>query len=98
MKNSSNHQPKPGGCTCDSSTASHSSDPYLDVEDWLTPDDVIALLRGALSLGTLRNYRSARIGPAYIRVGRAVFYPRAEVNAWLAEQVRESEARWNDRL
>lgn len=97
MKTSPDHQPKPVSCTCDASTASETTDPSLDVEDWLTPDDVVALLRGALSLGTLRNYRSARIGPAYIRIGRAVFYPRAEVNAWLTEQVRESEARWNDR-
>lgn len=83
---------QPTGCTCSAASAT------VGPEDWLTPEDVVALLRGALSLGTLRNYRSARIGPAYIRVGRAVFYPRAAVDAWLAEQVRESEARWHDRL
>lgn len=84
------------GCTC-SPSATGQSTPGDGPEDWLTPDDVVGLLRGALSLGTLRNYRSARIGPMYVRVGRAVFYPRAAVDAWLAEQVRESEARWNDR-
>lgn len=82
---------QPNGCTC--SAVGTPAEP----EHWLTPDEVVALLRGALSLGTLRNCRSARIGPAYVRVGRAVFYPRADVDAWLAEQVRESEARWNDR-
>ena len=89
--------PAPDECPC---TCTHDLDrsaPILPPRDWLRPEEVVSLLRGALTLGTLRNYRSARIGPAYIRVGRAVFYPRAEVEAWLAEQVRESEARWNDR-
>ncbi|RYC10552.1 helix-turn-helix transcriptional regulator [Nocardioides zhouii] len=91
-------QPRFTGCPCGTTKAYiETGAPSLGVEDWLTPEDVVALLRGALSLGTLRNYRSARVGPAYIRIGRAVFYPRAEVSAWLAEQVRESEARWNDR-
>lgn len=81
-------------CTCSTSEA---SSPPLDPRGWLTPDEVVELLRGAVSLGTLRNYRSARIGPAYVRVARSVFYPRAEVDAWLAEQVRKSEDRWNDR-
>ncbi len=86
---------RPIGCACSvPSIVEATSAPRP--EDWLTPDDVVALLRGALSLGTLRNYRSARIGPMYVRVGRTVFYPRTAVDAWLAEQVRDSESRWND--
>lgn len=88
--------PQRTGCTCSNSNAGQSP-VSQGPEDWLTPDEVVTLLRGALSLGTLRNYRSARIGPAYVRVGRAVFYPRSEIDAWLAAQVRASEARWNDR-
>lgn len=82
---------QPGGCTC--AAVASPADPQA----WLTPDEVVTLLRGALTLGTLRNYRSARIGPAYIRVGRAIFYPRREVDNWLAQQVRESADRWADR-
>jgi hypothetical protein len=67
------------------------------MQDWLTPEEVVSLMRGAFTLGTLRNYRSARIGPAYVKLGRAIFYPRAEVDAWLEEQVRLSDERWNDR-
>jgi hypothetical protein len=87
---------QPIGCTCSRSNA-ELSPVSQGPEDWLTPDELVTLLHGALSLGTLRNYRSARIGPAYVRVGRAIFYPRAEVDAWVAAQVRESEARWRDR-
>ena len=84
-------------CTCSPAN----NDPVglsSELEDWLTPDDLVQLLRGSISVGTLRNYRSARIGPAYVRVGRGIFYPRREVDAWLAEKVRESEDRWNDRF
>lgn len=92
----SNHSEPSEGCTCGASVAPGHDRAGL-AEDWLTPEEVVAGLRGALSLGTLRNYRSARIGPAYVRVGRAIFYPRAEVDAWLAAQVRASADRWADR-
>ncbi len=31
--------------------------------------------RGEISVGTLRNWRSARIGPAFVKIGKAILYP-----------------------
>ena len=65
---------------------------------WLTPEQVVAYVHGAVSLGTLRNYRSARIGPRYLKVGRSVFYTVDSVQDWLTELSREDDLRWNDSL
>lgn len=35
-------------------------------ETWLTPEQVVEYVRGAVTLGTLRNYRSARGGPRFL--------------------------------
>ncbi len=35
-----------------------------------------------LSRGTLSNWRTLRRGPAYVRVGRAIRYPLAEIVAF----------------
>nr|WP_081334943.1 MULTISPECIES: hypothetical protein [Bradyrhizobium] len=37
---------------------------------------------GRLSEGTLRNWRSYRIGPSFIKVGKAILYPVEELNRW----------------
>jgi hypothetical protein len=31
---------------------------------------------------TLRNWRAMRIGPAYVKIGKAVLYPVEELDAW----------------
>jgi len=53
-----------------------------DGEKFLTPDEVCARYRGEISLGTLSNWRSLRIGPAFLKIGRAVLYPIGELEAW----------------
>jgi hypothetical protein len=58
----------------------------------------VEYLRGAVTLGTLRNYRSARIGPRYLKVGRSIFYTLSSVDDWLAELSATDDLRWNDRL
>lgn len=49
---------------------------------FLTPDEVAERYRGGLSVGTLRNWRAMRIGPSYVKVGKAVLYPIDELDAW----------------
>ncbi len=49
--------------------------PFL--ADYLTPTDLVALLNGAVTEATLRNWRCARRGPRHITVGRRVLYSRA---------------------
>lgn len=49
---------------------------------FLTPEEVAERYRGGVSIGTLRNWRAMRIGPAYLKVGKAVLYPVNELEEW----------------
>jgi hypothetical protein len=49
---------------------------------YLTPEEVAARYRGEISTGTLRNWRSMRIGPSFVKVGKGVLYPVGELDAW----------------
>ncbi len=49
---------------------------------FLTPDEVADRYRGEISVGTLRNWRVMRIGPAFVKLGKAVLYPVSELDAW----------------
>jgi hypothetical protein len=49
---------------------------------FLTADEVSERYRGEISVGTLRNWRSMRIGPAYVKFGKAILYPIEELEAW----------------
>ena len=49
---------------------------------FLTPEEVSERYRGGVSLGTLRNWRSMRIGPTFVKIGKAVLYPIDELEAW----------------
>jgi len=65
------------------------------VKPLLTPEDVAMHFR--FNLGSLANWRSAGIGPAYIKVGGAVRYTRKAIEDFLVEQtvkpcVREDAA------
>lgn len=51
-------------------------------DDLLTDEEVVARYRGRITLGTLRNWRALKIGPPYIKVGKAVLYSRAALQAW----------------
>ncbi|MEC5291756.1 helix-turn-helix domain-containing protein [Aurantimonas sp. C2-6-R+9] len=51
-------------------------------QKYLTPEEVAERYRGAITIGTLRNWRSMRIGPAYVKVGKSVLYPVNEIEAW----------------
>ncbi|WP_426437012.1 helix-turn-helix domain-containing protein [Bradyrhizobium genosp. P] len=49
---------------------------------FLTTNEVSARYRGEVSAGTLRNWRSKKIGPSFLKIGKAVLYPLAELEAW----------------
>ena len=47
---------------------------------FLTLNEVIERYRGQISDGTLRNWRSMRVGPSFPKVGKAVLSPLEELN------------------
>ena len=51
-------------------------------DKFLTPEEVSERYRGGISTGTLRNWRALRIGPTFVKIGKAVLYPTAELDAW----------------
>lgn len=81
------------GCGCHTPSAG-----VTGPASWLTPEQVVEYVRGAVTLGTLRNYRSARIGPRHRKVGRSIFYTVEAINDWLAELALVDERRWRDQL
>jgi hypothetical protein len=54
----------------------------LAVPAYLTLEEVIIRYRAQISEGTLRNWRTIRIGPSFIKIGRAVLYPVSELDRW----------------
>lgn len=49
---------------------------------FLTPEEVSERYRGEISVGTLRNWRAMRRGPAFVKIGKAVLYPVDQLDAW----------------
>ncbi len=49
---------------------------------YLTLEEVVHRYRGQISEGTLRNWRSMRVGPSFLKLGKAVLYPLDELNRW----------------
>jgi hypothetical protein len=49
---------------------------------FLTPEEVAERYRGGISVGTLRNWRAMRLGPSFVKVGKAVLYPIDELDEW----------------
>ena len=54
----------------------------MDPRRYLTAEEVAERYRGSISIGTLRNWRAMRIGPTFIKIGKAVLYPVDELDAW----------------
>jgi hypothetical protein len=53
----------------------------VDVK-FLTPAEVVARYREEISEGTLRNWRAMRIGPPFVKIGKAVLYPVDGLDVW----------------
>lgn len=66
--------------------------PNMPEPKYLTPDEVAERYRGEVSTGTLRNWRAMRIGPSYVKVGKGVLYPVAELEAWDQRNVIQCRA------
>jgi hypothetical protein len=49
---------------------------------YLTVEEVIERYRGMITNGTLNNWRSKRIGPSFLKLGKAVLYPVVELDQW----------------
>jgi hypothetical protein len=49
---------------------------------FLTPEEVSERYRGGISVGTLRNWRAMRVGPTFVKIGKAVLYPIDQLDAW----------------
>jgi len=54
----------------------------MSEKKYLTAEEVSERYRGEISVGTLRNWRAMRIGPAFVKIGKAVLYPVDELDAW----------------
>lgn len=51
-------------------------------KNYLTADEVTERYRGTVSARTLANWRSLKIGPKFIKIGKAVLYDQADIDAW----------------
>jgi hypothetical protein len=58
---------------------------------YLTTEELAARWGGAVSVGTLANWRSKGRGPAYQKLGAKVRYPLAAVMAFEAENLHTQE-------
>lgn len=55
---------------------------------FLTPDELVERWSGAVTRGTLANWRSQGEGPAFVKFGNRVRYPMVKVEAWEAANLR----------
>jgi len=49
---------------------------------FLTPEEVAERYRGGISVSTLKNWRTMRIGSNFVKVGKAILYHVEELDAW----------------
>jgi Helix-turn-helix domain len=63
----------------------------IDPDDLIPSAETAALLR--VKENTLTSWRNQRRGPTFFKIGRAVFYRRADLSDWLASQRRIVTAR-----
>jgi hypothetical protein len=57
-----------------------------------TPKEIARALKKKTGFGcerTLRKWRAQRIGPPFVKLGRAVLYPDDGFEAWLLSQVQQ---------
>jgi hypothetical protein len=64
----------------------------VTIPAYLTLAEVVERYRGQISEGTLRNWRSMRIGPSFIKIGKAVLYPVEELDRSNLVQCRRTRS------
>ena len=50
-------------------------------QTFLTVSEVVLRYRNQVSEGTLRNWRSMRVGPSFVKLGKAVLYLLVQLEA-----------------
>lgn len=55
---------------------------------YLRPNDLNERWGGAVTIGTLANWRSQGQGPDFVKFGTRVLYPLDKVEAWEVAQLR----------
>lgn len=50
--------------------------------EFLTPQQLITRWSKAVTIGTLANWRSKRVGPSYTKMRGRILYPVASVKEW----------------
>lgn len=58
--------------------------------DYLTPAQLVARWNGAVTTGTLSNWRNQKRGPAFMKFGRSVRYPMSGVVAYEAAATNDN--------
>lgn len=58
-----------------------------DARKFLSPQEVQERWSGAVSVGTLANWRSAGAGPVYLKLGAKVRYPLDELELFEASSL-----------
>ena len=53
---------------------------------YLRPDELVDRYRDTITLRTLARWRSEGEGPDFIKIGRRIVYPLADVLAWEEER------------
>lgn len=59
---------------------------------YMNAKEVEARWRGAITAGTLANWRSKKIGPPFVKFRSRVLYLISDLEAWEAEQQAQSSA------
>lgn len=61
-------------------------------DEYLTPVELVARYKGAITIRTLANWRSSGDGPAYTKVGGRVLYSVAAVINWERQRTLGAKA------
>jgi hypothetical protein len=65
---------------------------------YLTPDQLVERWNGAITKGTLANWRSKKKGPSFTKMGEKVLYPIDKLEKWEASQLTNIGANDNNQL
>jgi hypothetical protein len=69
-----------------SAPSKSTADARIDPEALIDSAETAKLLR--LQPQTLATWRAEKRGPRYVKIGRACFYMRADIERWIAQQLR----------
>lgn len=80
-------QPKPN--SLDASRSIEASRILRDsnAQIFLTPEELSLRYRGKIATETLANWRAAKVGPPFFRIGKAVFYRTDLVKRWESQRL-----------